>query len=315
MANITPEPDDILGTRPAGEGRAGAAKLLLAGLGLLRHRALRAWLLAVLTLAILYVTMHVAHSPLMIGVSITEGLGFVWYWPLAILGAVANIAAGAPFLAAYVYALLLLLQGRRASPRTLFVPFRRGALLANTAIAGSAAPLVEWLLPWLWRLVPWSEIQPNLVEENSLLAKAFRLIPVPEWLIHWLPHWIGVLLAVPLAWSALNVLVLGSPGLRAIAQSVRLTRRHWRLAALYLAAAVLLPLTLWVLAPLWDFTVLNKGIARELLSGLATLCSLLLSSVILLLESLVLVLVYREMVWREREAEGRARLDSPARVP
>jgi hypothetical protein len=33
--------------------------------------------------------------------------------------------------------------------------------------------------------------------------------------------------------------------------------------------------------------------------------------VILLLESLVLVLVYREMVWREREAEGPP-LDSPA---
>lgn len=140
------------------------------------------------------------------------------------------------------------------------------------------------------------------MDENSLLAKAFRLIPVSEWLIHWLPHWIGVLLAVPLAWSALNVLVLGSPGLRAIAQSVRLTRRHWCLAALYLAAAVLLPMTHWVLAPLWDLTVLNKGISRELLSGLATLCSLLISSVNLLLESLVMVLVYREMMWREREA-------------
>ena len=301
MANTSPEPDDILRMRPGGEGRAGTAALVRAGLGLLRQHGLRAWLLAILTIAILHVTMHVAHSPLIIGVSVTEGLGFVWYWPLAILGAVANIAAGAPFHAAYVYALLLLLQGRRASPRTLFIPFRRGALLANTAIAGSAAPLLEWLLPWLWRLVPWSEIQPNLVEENSLLAKAFRLVPIPEEFIHRLPGWIGVLLAVPLAWAALNVLILGNSGFRAIARSVRLTGRHWRLAAVYFAAAVLLPFAHRVHAPLGWLTAEHEGAVYWLLFLFNFLCAFIVSSIVLLLESLVLVLVYREMVWRERE--------------
>ncbi len=302
MTNERP-PADILGMRPGGERRAGAAQLVRVGLGLLRHRALRAWLLAVLTLAILFWIMQLAFTPFSIGPYIIEDLSstrwwWTWGWPLA---ALANIIAGAPFLAAFAYALLLLLQRRRAGAETLFSPFRSAALWANTVIASSAALLVPWLIPWLWRSVPWSE-SAGLVAEDSLLAKAFRLVPMPEWVIADLPKWVGVLLAVPLAWSALNVLILGSPGLRAIAQSVRLTRRHWRLAALYLAAAVLLPLTLWVLAPLWDLAVLNKGIARELLSGLATLCSLLISSVILLLESLVLVLIYREMVWREREA-------------
>ena len=313
MSNAMPEPDDILGARPAGEERAGAAQLGRAGLGLLRHRALRAWLLAVLTLAILFWIMQLAFTPFSIGPYIIEDLSstqwwWAWGWPIAGL---ANIMAGAPFLTAFAYALLLLLQRRRAGAETLFSPFRSAALWANTTIAGSSALLVPWLIPWLWRSVLWSEMSPPLVEENSLLAKAFRLVPVPEWVIADLPKWVGVLLAVPLAWSALNVLVLGSPGLRSIAQSVRLTRRHWRLAVLYLAAAVLLPLTHWVLAPLWDLAFLNKGIARELLSGLATLCSLLISSVILLLKSLVLVLVYREMSWREREAQGTP-LDSPA---
>jgi hypothetical protein len=316
MSNITPEPDDILGMRPGGERRAGAAQLFRAGLGLLRHRALRTWLLAVLTLAILFWITQLAFTPFSIGPYIIEDLSstrwwWAWGWPIAGL---ANIMAGAPFLVAFAYALLLLLQRRRAGAETLFNPFRSAALWANTTIAGSSALLVPWLIPWLWRSVLWSEMSPRLVEENSLLAKAFRLVPMPEWVIANLPKWIGVLLAVPLAWSALNVLVLGSPGLRAIAQSVRLTRRHWRLAALYLAAAVLLPLTHWVLAPLWDLAVLNKGIALELLSGLASLCSLLISSVILLLESLVLILVYREMMWREREAQGPP-LDSPAPVP
>jgi len=311
MANITPEPDDILGTRPSGEGRAGAAQLLRAGLGFLRRHGLRAWLLAVLTLAILFWIMQLAFSPLLISQYLTQGFGsgFDWWW---YAGPVVNITAGAPFLAAYAYALLLLLQHRRAGATTLFGPFRSAALWASTTMAGSAPFLVEWLVPRLRWWIPWSELQAGLVDENSLLAKAFRLIPVPEWLIHRLPHWIGILLAIPLAWSALNVLVLGTPGFRAITQSVRLARHHRRLATLYLAAAVLLPLTLWVLAPLWNFAnALNTGVARDLLSGLATLCSLFISSVTLLLESLVLVLVYREMVWREREAEGPP-LDSPA---
>ncbi len=317
MVNTSPEPDDVLGTRPTGEGRTGTAQLLRAGLGLLRHRALRAWLLAVLTLAILFWIMQLAFTPFSIGPYIIEDLSstqwwWAWGWPIA---AVVNILAGAPFLAAFAYALLLLLQRRRAGAETLFSPFRSAALWASTMMAGSAPFLVEWLVPRLRWWTPWSELQSGLVDENSLLAKAFRLVSMPEWVIANLPKWIGVLLAVPLAWSALNVLVLGSPGLRSIAQSVRLTRRHWRLAALYLAAAVLLPLTHWVLAPLWDLAFLNKGIAREMLSGLATLCSLLISSVILLLESLVLVLVYREMLWRERETQGRAPLDSPTRVP
>ena len=305
MANITPEPDDILGTRPSGEGRAGAAQLLRAGLGFLQRHGLRAWLLAVLTLAILFVTAQL----IFICFVITHGPTFaLWWWYAAVI---ANIVARAPFLAAFAYTLLLLLQRRRAGAKTLFSPFRSLTLWANTALAGSAALLVHGLVPWILRSVPWAEFGAGLVDENSLLAKTFRLIPISKWILADLPGWIGILVAVPLAWSALNVLALGTPGFRAITQSVRLARRHWRLAALYLAAAVLLPLTLWVLAPLWDFTVLNKGIARELLSGLATLCSLLISSVILLLESLVLVLVYREMVWREREAEGPP-LDSPA---
>jgi hypothetical protein len=315
MSNATSAPDNILGTRPTGEGRTGTAQLLRAGLGLLRKHGLRAWGLAVLTLAIHFWIMQLAFSPLLISQYLTQGFGsgFDWWW---YAGPVVNIAAGAPFLAAYAYALLLLLQHRRAGATTLFSPFRSAALWASTMMAGSAPFLVEWLVPRLQWWIPWSELQPGLIGENSLLAKVLCLVPMPEWIIADLPKWIGVLLAVPLAWSAMNVLVLGTPGFRAIAQSVRLARHHWRLATLYFAAAILLPLTLWVLAPLWDIAAtLNTGIARDLLSGLAILCSLLISSVNLLLESLVMVLIYREMLWREREAEGRARLDSPAAVP
>jgi len=300
MSNITPEPDDILGMRPGGERRTGAAQLLRAGLGLLRHRALRAWGLAVLTLACLFVISQLVFAPLSIGLFVTDGHDFGWWWWHITI--IVNIVAIAPFLAAYAYALLLLLQGRRAGATTLFSPFRSTALWANTMIAGSAALLVHWLVPWLGRRIPWTELQSGLVDENSLLAKTFRLIPVPEWLIHRLPHWIGILLAIPLAWSALNVLVLGDSGIRAIVRSTRLSLRHWRLAALYLAAAVLLPLADWVCVPLADLALLNKGIAQDLIFGLYGLCNLLVSSVILLLESLVLVLIYREFVWREREA-------------
>jgi len=296
MANTSPEPDDILRMRPGGEGRAGTAQLLRAGLGLLRQHGLRAWLIAVLTLAILFVIAQLFFICFVITLSPTFGL---WQWYIAVI---ANVISRAPFLAAFAYALLLLLQHRRAGAETLFSPFRSAALWANTMIAGSAALLVHWLVPWLGRRIPWTELQSGLVDENSLLTKAFRLIPVPEWLIHRLPHWIGILLAIPLAWSALNVLVLGDSGVRAIARSARLSLRHWRLAALYLAAAVLLPLADWVCVPLADLALLNKGIAQDLIFGLYGLCNLLVSSVILLLESLVLVLIYREFVWREREA-------------
>jgi len=289
---------------PGGERRTGAAQLVRAGLGLLRHRALRAWLLAVLTLAILFWIMQLAFTPFSIGPYIIEDLSstrwwWTWGWPLA---ALANIIAGAPFLAAFAYALLLLLQRRRAGAETLFSPFRSAALWANTVIASSAALLVPWLIPWLWRLVPWSEIQPNLVEENSLLAKAFRLVPIPEEFIHRLPGWIGVLLAVPLAWAALNVLILGNSGFRAIARSVRLTGRHWRLAAVYFAAAVLLPFAHRVHAPLGWLTAEHEGAVYWLLFLLHFLSFFIVSSIVLLLETLVLVLVYREMLWREREA-------------
>ncbi|HUX02686.1 MAG: hypothetical protein WBD63_06740 [Phycisphaerae bacterium] len=318
MSNITPEPDDILGMRSGGERRAGTAQLLRAGLGLLRHHGLRAWGLAVLALAILFGIMQLAFTPFSIGPYIFEDLHFAgwwwtWGWPTA---ALANILAGAPFAAAYAYALFLLLQQRRAGAGTLFSPFRSAVLLANTIIAGSAAPLVEWLIRWLrWR-IPWSEIYSNLVAKDSLLDETFRLVPMPGWIMADLPKWIGILLAVPLAWSALNVLVLGDSGVQGIARSVRLVRHYWRLAALYLVAAVLLPLTLWALAPLWDFAAtLNTGAARGLFSGLPIFCSLLISSVNLLLENLVLVLVYREMLWREQEAAGPAPLDSPTPAP
>lgn len=302
MSNAIPEPDDILGTRPAGERRAGVAQLLRAGLGLLRRRGWRAWGLAVLTLAILFWIMQLAFSPPLIHQYFARGFGsgFDWWW---YAGPVVNIAAGAPFFAAYAYALFLLFQSRRAGAGTLFTPFRSAALWANTMIAGSTPFLVEWVVPRLRWWIPWSELRASLVAEDSLLVKTFHLVPIPEWVLTNWPKWLGILLAVPLAWSALNVLVLGDSGVRGIAWSVRLVRHHWRLAALYWVAAVLLPLTLWVLAPLRNFAnALNTGIARDLLSGLATLCSLFISSVTLLLESLVLVVVYREMLWREREA-------------
>jgi hypothetical protein len=308
MTNSPPEPDDILGTRPAGERRAGAAQLLRAGLGLLRQHGLRAWLLAVLTLAILFVIAQVFFTCFVITLSPTFGL---WQW---YIGVVANVIARAPFLAALVYSLLLLLQRRHAGAKTLFSPFRSLTLWANTALAGSAALLVHGLVPWILRSIPWAEFGAGLVDENSLLAKTFRLIPTPKWILADLPEWIGILVVLPLAWSALNVLVLGTPGFRAITQSVRLTRRHWRLAALYLAVAILLPLAHWVHVPLQDFAIRNRDIVPELLFGLSGLCNLFVSSIVLLVESLVLVLVYREMMWREREVQSPP-LDSPAEAP
>jgi len=302
MSNAIPEPDNILGTRPAGEGRAGAAALARAGLGLLRQYGLRSWLLAVLTLAILHVITELVYSPLMIGISVTEGLGFVWYRPLAILGAVANIAAGAPFDAAYAYAILLLVQCRRAGPRTLFAPFRYGALLANTAIAGSVVPLVRWLLPWLWRSVPWSELQPGIVEEDSLLWHLLQIVPIPEWLTGSLPYWLAAVVAVPLAWSALDALVSRQAWFTSLARSARLAFRYWRLAAAYLAVTILLPFAHGVHTPLGWVAAEHEGAVYWLLFLLHFLSFFVVSSIVLLLESLVLVLVYREMIWREREA-------------
>jgi len=151
MANITPEPDDILGTRPSGEGRAGAAQLLRAGLGFLQRHGLRAWLLAVLTLAILFVTAQLIFICFVITHGPTFGL---WWWYAAVI---ANIVARAPFLAAFAYTLLLLLQRRRAGAKTLFSPFRSLTLWANTTLAGSAALLVHGLVPWILRSVPCAE--------------------------------------------------------------------------------------------------------------------------------------------------------------
>jgi hypothetical protein len=314
MSDITPGPDDILSTRPAGEGRAGAAALARAGLNLLRRHGLRAWLLTVLTLAILFWIMQLAFSPLLIRQYLTQGFGsgFDWWW---YIGPVVNIAAGAPFFAAYAYALFLLLHSRSAGAGTLFGPFRSAALWANTMLAASAVPLVKWLVPRLRWWIPWSEIYSNLVAENSLLAKTLRLVPMPEWIIAYLPKWIGILAAVPLAWSAMNVLVLGTPGFRAIAQSVRLTRRHWCLATAYLAACLLLPFIHWIDAPLNWVAVQQEGALSWLLFGLNTLSALFVSSIRILLETLFLVLIYREMIWREREAGAPPSAATPAATP
>jgi len=327
MANTSPEPDDILGTRPTGEGRTGTAQLLRAGLGLLRQHGLRAWLLAVLTLLLLHVITQVVHGPLFIWLLTTQGRADSWWWSLNMLASVASIVARSPVLVAYAFALLLLLKDRRPSLRLLFAPLKSRRLLGNVAIAGSMVPLVRWLLPWLWRSIPWSELQPGIVEEGSLLWRLLQVVPVPEWLTGSLPYWLATMVAVPLAWAGLNALVSRQAWFRSVARSARLAFRYWRLAAGYLVATVLLPFAHDVHTRLGWFAGEHEGAVYWLLFFLHFLSFFVVSSIVILLETLFLVLVYREMIWREREAQSprfdlahrpepvEGPLDSPPQTP
>ena len=160
--------------------------------------------------------------------------------------------------------------------------------------------------------LPWPSLE-TLVPGHPLVAEYLRGVANGA-------LWI---LLLPLAFSGIHVLVARVPFTRALARSTRFAVGQWQLFAGLVLLHIGTFLSAGALRPCLKLSteLLNRlgGIAGDA-SGTFSLGIILFLGVVVcvvvggLVNTLILALFYREFVWREREAQGRAPLDSASEM-
>jgi hypothetical protein len=291
-------PADLPGARPSGQGRAGPGTLFLEALALLRRHGLRALGLALVVQAVL--------AP----ISTVPFLGNLlsgWWYGTLYLGWLYH-ATWILFLfvvaclgAMYARATLRLVEGRKAGVWTLFSPITRWRLVLNVTLAGAVATVGPYVLHMLWYAIPWDQA-PTFIAADSPLMNLLADVPGREWLARELARWIPALIVLPAAWAGLDSLVRGVSWTKAVRHSAALAWRNRGLALAYFVITALLPFIFYLTGPLVPWGVVEYGWIGWCRMVLANVVSLFLGAVKLALGTLALVVIYREMVWREREA-------------
>jgi hypothetical protein len=223
-------------------------------------------------------------------------------WLAAMLGSIL-------LLPGYWRALLLLLQGRSAGARALVAPFKTIDMAVDVLLAIGAPALIQMLVVVL--IARLREYLPCVLQylvnpDSQCGAVLSRLVDASRQ-VPYLLDGVAVIVTVPLAWGALDVLVTDRSWLRALAHSVRLAARQWHLALVFsgiMFVVIIAPYFLYrllalALAPAPSGTVAYYGVVSLLYMG-----SLGTSALGILVAGVTLVVLYREMIWREREAEA-----------
>jgi hypothetical protein len=270
-----------------------AARLIASALVFLHDRGLRAFGLALLVCVGLFILLDASMAllvalPLLLGKYIFWSHGTAWF--LFLLGM-------APFVAGYAYVVWLWLENQEAGFKDLWAPFKKWQLLLNVTVAGAAPMVGFFLLQTLWRLL--GENAPPLIDPESPLMHFWEQIPGNVWLAAQLQDALHAIIVLPLAWAGLDVLVGGRSCLQALCRSAQLAfKRHGLALAMFVVMAVV-PNIYYVAAPLtWKYPSLS-GWGPMPLHALFAPVSVLLSAIQTTLESLVLVILYREMTRRE----------------
>jgi len=278
--------EELLGSRPAGESRLAVGGLIVLAGNVLRRNGLLAFGLSLLVGVVGLALLGIINCG---GYVLPGALSQAWFdlgWAFFLL-AICTIGAG------YCYAVLQLLQQRRAGAKTLLAPFGSWRLLLNVAVAGAAIKLGPFLIEIVWAAIPWEYAGPVL-DPKSPLAQAIGAVPGHEWLLLGLPAFVLKVVFFPLAWAGLDALIRRCSWQEALRHSAGLALRNKGLTMLLFAITMLVGQIYIIASPL-------VGLSPEL-SGLFTLASVFLGAVDRMLCTVLLVVLYREFVWREREA-------------
>ena len=291
----------IVGTRPPGKAARGAMALLRAAAGLLLGRFGRVAGLALVLLAAVVGIGIALGAPIWLWAFLTSGRLPGTAWIFAVENAIALLAA-TPFLVGYQYALLRMLQGKRARPLTLVAAFRSRALLLQVAAARAAGPIGALALRWLW-----SAIKPgrhwSLAPEHGPLRQFFDSIAQAPDAIAWIGRHLPDLVVLPLAWAGLEAFLSGCGARQAIARSARRAINQRGLLAAYAAVFVAIGIADDGLRAV--HFALVQALERHFYPGgwaVMVLGSMAMTVVGMMLETTALVVFYREMVWRQRPA-------------
>jgi hypothetical protein len=145
--------------------------------------------------------------------------------------------------------------------------------------------------------------------------KLLGYVPGRQWLARELFRWIPALIVLPAAWAGLDALVRGVSWTKAVRHSAALAWRNRGLALAYFVITALIPFIFYLTDPLFPREVVEYGWIEWCRMVLAGVASLFLGAVELALSTLALVVIYREMVWRKREAEAPPTAATPQPPP
>lgn len=282
-------PADPVGRRPPGEQPQGAAHLFVLALVSLYYHF--AELLRFTLLALVIALSLVFLFGCLLGWFAPKG-GSSWQsyvWGLALAPVFAPLWAGLE------YVVLLTVQRLYPKAREALRPFHNGSVYLNVLVAAGAAYIGGSAFAALWNLAVFL-VAGEFPLSDPLADRALRVLPAAL---------LGTLLFLPLAFAGLDVLASKASYRQAIARSIRFAFSQKRLVAGYAVIA----LAGTAVVELTPSTRVSSAAAPHVGGEFSWVAFAVVAGVFaltLLVEMVVRVLFYRELVWREREAAAPA---------
>jgi hypothetical protein len=283
---LSPEPStDAIGIRPPGEDRRGVLDLLRLTYVLI---LVDFWQLLRLALCCTVVAATLVYAPIILLMHLipdnqeaVKDTGFLVSWLLL------------PLVIGYEYSVLLTANKVDAKAKTLFYPFSSFRLYLSVLLAGSISYLGAIAVSWIAGHLSLAALETHF---HPFFADSLRYI---------VSVGLGLLLA-PLAFAGLDAAVRRGGPIRALGRCIDLARRQ---LPFFLACALLmlaLNLIFSALDTTSKFPAEGLGPDRMILDifprTFLALMSAFVSVASFIIQTIVLVLIYRELVWRDREA-------------
>lgn len=288
LGSSSPAPADVAGTRPPGEPRHGAVELVWHSLMAMRFHLWR----------LVKITCYAGAICMLAGTLLCCPYnyfrpGLPWWFdhlPFPLL-----LPLAVPVFAGYTYAFLLEFVGRRPKPRVVFQAFTDRRLYVNVLMAAGVPYAVSAVIMFLAAVV-FPCFREPMPDGAALGATLVSLIP----------YTLAQLGMLPFAFAGIDALAAGHPFQAALKRSLGFLVRQSRL----FTGFVLVSLSYWIIYSVLAFALqyyagMPKGALLGSEAGVGTLVPFLLIGFVLLwvmLGTAMVVLFYREFVWREREA-------------
>lgn len=273
---------------------------------LLRRHGVRLCVLALVFILIPVAATTILAVPLAICQREGLDLAAAWVYARPVFSVLLAGLAG-PLDGGYWLVVHRLLDGEKAGLRTLFAGYRRLWLFLNLAAVSAVVFGASEALGWVWPRLPWDfcwHYFDNLVHPDSPVARLIWSIPDVDWFLGKFHVWIQALLLLPIQWALAEVAIGGKTWTSALIDSVRLALRYRGPALLAFAVMVALGFSDW-LRWLLPFEGDYSGLARSVVSWLNLAGNGAITVATTAIKATAFVVVYREFVWREREAGER----------